>query len=79
MTTVIRDNDNILVLIKWTIIRTDHHNPLDSQITSTKLKYGMTDLHKRTVCFFSYFNLLQITVHKHKGSDCSAFKTAVKN
>lgn len=61
------------------ISRTDHHNPLDSQIISTKLKYGMTDLHKRTVCFFSYFNLLQITVHKHKGSDCSAFKIAVKN
>lgn len=48
------------------ISRTDHHNPLDSQIISTKLKYGMTDLHKRTVCFFSYFNLLQITVHKQR-------------
>lgn len=37
------------------ISRTDHHNPLDSQVTNTKLKYGMTDLHKRTVCFFLNF------------------------
>lgn len=47
MTTVIRDTGT-LVLIKWTLhIRTDHHNPLDIQITYIKLKHGITDLYKK--------------------------------
>lgn len=35
------------------ISRTDHHNPLDIQITYTKLKHGVTDLYKKGQLFLS--------------------------
>lgn len=60
------------------ISRTDHHNPLDSQITQSWNMVWQTFTRGQSVSSHTLNNLLQITVHKHKGSDFSAFKVAVK-
>lgn len=56
MTTVITDTGTLVLISGHCISRTDHHNPLDIQITYTKPKHSITDLYKkRTICFLLHF------------------------
>lgn len=58
MTTVIRDTGTLVLISGHCISRTDHHNPLDIQITYTKLKHSITDLYKKGQ-FVSFYIFLK--------------------
>lgn len=61
------------------ISRTDHHNPLDIQITYTKLKYGITDLYRNGQ--FVSFYILNVSDYSSqiRESWLSTFPVVVKN